>query len=41
MLPLVGDKTENNAIFSTKLIIMLSSEADKIDNNATFSRSQN
>ena len=37
MLPLVDDKTDNNAIFSNKLVIMLSSVDGKTGNNAIFS----
>ena len=38
MLPLVDDKTDNNAFFSTKLVITLSSVDDKTGNSAIFSR---
>ena len=35
---LVDDKTDNNAVSRTKLVIMLSSVNDKTDNNSIFSR---
>ena len=37
MLPLADDIPDNNAIFSTNLVIMMSSVDDKTGNNAIFS----